>query len=136
MGGQAKSRRHRRSSWNAVCLWALERCRLYSAGATAGAAYAHLFLGRVLPLLAADSVTCRSGLACTARSASIEFERLFDDYDKRRFRQRISSVHIGTYHQIAHYVLDVGVGQERRCVRRGSAGSRMRARASERGPPR
>ena len=101
--------------WNAVCLVGVgAMAGYYSAVRDSSVAYAHLYLGRVLPLLAArfGDLSFRSPAQLDLRA--LNSERLFDDYDSAVAGNEFFGVHRGLPISIATLLLTSGSGKERR----------------------
>jgi hypothetical protein len=101
--------------WNAVCLVGVgAMAGYYSAVRDSSAAYAHLYLRRVLPLLAArfGDLSFRSPAQLDLRG--LNSERLFDDYDSAVSDNEFFGVHRGLPISIATLLLTSGSGKERR----------------------
>lgn len=101
--------------WNAVCLVGIgAMAGYYSAVRDRSAAYAHLYLGRVLPLLAArfGDLSFRSPAQLDLRA--LNSERLFDDYDSAVSDNEFFGAHRGLPISIATLLLTSGSGKERR----------------------
>jgi hypothetical protein len=101
--------------WNAVCLVGVgAMAGYYAAVRDSSAAYAHLYLGRVLPLLAArfGNLSFRSPAQIDLQA--LNSERLFDDYDRAVSDNEFFGAHRGLPISIATLRLTLGSGKQRR----------------------
>jgi hypothetical protein len=101
--------------WNAVCLVGVGAVAGYcSAARERGAAYAHLYLSRILPLMAARLGDLSSRSPAQFDLAALTAERLFDDFDTANSNIEIFGTHRGLIISIVTLVLTSGAGKERR----------------------
>ncbi len=101
--------------WNAVCLVGVgAMAGYYSASRDRGAAYARLYLGRVLPLLAARSGDLSFRSPAQIHLQALNSERLFDDYDRAVADNEFFGTHRGLPISIATLLLTSGSGKQRR----------------------
>jgi hypothetical protein len=101
--------------WNALCLVAVGAMAGYfSASRDSSAAYARLYLGRVLPMLAArfDDLSFRSPAQLDLQA--LNSERLFDDYDRAVSDNEFFGTHRGLPISITTLLLTLGSGKQRR----------------------
>jgi hypothetical protein len=101
--------------WNAICLVGVGALAgYYSAVRDSSAAYARLYLGRVMPLLAArfGDLSFRSPAQIDLRE--LNSERLFDDYDRAVSDNEFFGAHRGLPISIATLLLTLGSGKQRR----------------------
>lgn len=101
--------------WNALCLVAVgAMAGYYSASRDGSAAYARLYLGRVLPLLAArfGDLSFRSPAQLVLQA--LNSDRLFDDYDRVVSNNEFFGTHRGLPISIATLLLTWGSGKQRR----------------------
>jgi Protein of unknown function (DUF3137) len=101
--------------WNAICLVGVgAMAGYYSASRDSSAAYARLYLGRVLPLLAArfGDLSFRSPAQLDLQA--LNSERLFDDYDRAVSNNEFFGTHRGLPISIATLRLTSGSGKQRR----------------------
>ena len=101
--------------WNAVCLVGVGAVAgYYSAARDASAAYAHLYLARVMPLLAArfGGLSFRSPAQIDLQA--LNSESLFDDYDSAVADNEFFGAHRGLPISIATLLLTLGSGKQRR----------------------
>jgi hypothetical protein len=101
--------------WNAICLVGVGAMAGYYAAARDGsAAYARLYLGRVLPLLAArfGDLSFRSPAQLDLQA--LNSERFFDDYDRAVSDNEFFGAHRGLPISIASLLLTSGSGKQRR----------------------
>jgi hypothetical protein len=101
--------------WGAICLVGFGAIAGYALAARDGsAAYARLYLGRVLPLLAArfGALSFRSPAHIDLRAFSSE--RFFDDYDSAVSDNEFFGTHRGLPISIASLLLTSGSGKELR----------------------
>jgi len=101
--------------WNAVCLVGIgAMAGYYSASRDSSAGYARLYLGRVLPLLAArfGDLSFRSPAQLDLQA--LNSERLFDDYDSAVSDNEFFGTHRGLPISIATLLLTSGSGKQRR----------------------
>jgi hypothetical protein len=101
--------------WNAICLVGVGAMAGYYAAARDGsAAYARLYLGRVLPLLAArfGNLSFRSPAQLDLQA--LNSERFFDDYDRAVSDNEFFGAHRGLPISIASLLLTSGSGKQRR----------------------
>jgi hypothetical protein len=101
--------------WNAVCLVGVgAMAGYYSASRDSSAAYARLYLSRVLPLLAArfGDLSFRSPAQLDLQA--LNSERLFDDYDRAVSNNEFFGTHRGLPISIATLLLTSGSGKQRR----------------------
>jgi hypothetical protein len=102
-------------AWNLVCLVGVgAMAGYYSAVRESSAAYAHLYLSRVMPLLAArfGDLSFRSPAQLDLRT--LNSERLFDDYDSAVSDNEFFGAHRGLPISIATLLLTLGSGKQRR----------------------
>jgi hypothetical protein len=100
--------------WNAVCLVGIgAMAGYYSASRDSSAAYARLYLGRVLPLLAArfGDLSFRSPAQLDLQG--LNSERLFDDYDSAVSNNEFFGTHRGLPISIVTLLLTLGSGKQR-----------------------
>jgi hypothetical protein len=101
--------------WNALCLVGVgAMAGYYSAARDSSAAYARLYLGRILPQLAArfGDLSFRSPAQIDMRA--LNTERLFDDYDSAVSDNEFFGAHRGLPISIATLLLTLGSGKQRR----------------------
>ncbi len=101
--------------WNAVCLVGVgAMAGYYAAVRDSSTAYAHLYLGRVLPLLAArfGDLSFRSPAQLDLRE--LNSERFFDDYDSAVSDNEFFGTHHGLPISIATLRLTSGSGKQLR----------------------
>ena len=101
--------------WNAVCLVGVgAMAGYYSAVRDCSAAYAHLYLGRVLPLLAArfGDLSFRSPARLDLRA--LNAEGLFDEFDSAVSDIEFFGMHRGLAISIVTLRLTLGSGKQRR----------------------
>jgi Protein of unknown function (DUF3137) len=101
--------------WNAACLVGVgAMAGYYSAVRDSSAAYARLYLGRVLPLLAArfGDLSFRSPAEINLRE--LNSDRFFDDYDRAVSDNEFFGAHRGLPISIATLLLTLGSGKQRR----------------------
>jgi hypothetical protein len=101
--------------WNAVCLVGVgAMAGYYSAVRDSSAAYAHLYLGRVLPLLAARFGDLSFRSPAQFDLGLLTAEGLFDEFDSARSDIEIFGTYRGLATSIVTLVLTSGSGKERR----------------------
>ncbi len=101
--------------WNALCLVGVgAMAGYYSASRDGSAAYARLYRGRVLPLLAArfGGLSFRSPAQTDLQA--LNSERFFDDYDRAVSNNEFFGTHRGVPISIATLLLTSGSGKQRR----------------------
>jgi hypothetical protein len=101
--------------WNAVCLVGVGAVAGYcSAARERGAAYARMYLNRVLPLLAARFGDLSFRSPAQFDLGALTAERLFDDFDSANSDIEIFGTYRGLVTSIVTLVLTSGSGEERR----------------------
>jgi hypothetical protein len=101
--------------WNALCLVGVgAMAGYYSASRDSGAAYSRLYLGRVLPLLAARFGDLSFRSPARLDPQALNSERLFDDYDSAVSDNEFFGTHRGLPVSIATLRLTLGSGKQRR----------------------
>jgi hypothetical protein len=101
--------------WNALCLVGVgAMAGYYSAARDSSAAYSRLYLGRVLPLLAAHFGNLSFRSPAQLDLQALNSERLFDDYDSAVSDNEFFGTHRGLPVSIATLRLTLGSGKQRR----------------------
>lgn len=101
--------------WNAICLMGVgAMAGYYSAARDSSAAYARLYLGRVLPLLAARFGDLSFRTPAQIDLQALNSERLFDDFDRAVSDNEFFGTHRGLPISIATLLLTLGSGKQRR----------------------
>ena len=101
--------------WNAICLVGVgAMAGYYAASRDSSAAYSRLYLGRVMPLLAARFGDLSFRSPSQVDLHVLNSEMMFDDYDRAVSNNEFFGTHRGLRSSIATLLLTSGSGKQRR----------------------